>query len=244
MYDAFKDTLLELFRAPSGPPTPPAGSHDSVQVFRASPNFLRYQLLLATVILLVVGLVGFVGGVVLLINEPLFGALALLFLGISWFLVFISAHFIIRLEYDMRHYIITDRSMRIRKGVWSILEQTLTFVNIQNISVEQGPLERMFGISRLVVDTAGGGGSAASQQQGVPSQNYHQAVLNGLDNADVIRDVIINYLKKLHHAGGLGTPDEERRRSARKGQLSKEEIDALREILAETQSLRSCLTSR
>jgi membrane protein YdbS with pleckstrin-like domain len=244
VYDAFKEMLLEIFRAPSGPPDPPAGSHDSVQVFRASPNFLRYQLLLATAILLVVGLAGFVGGIVLLIQEPLFGALALVLLGIAWFLVFISVHFIIRLEYDMRHYIITDRSMRIRKGAWSILEQTLTFVNIQNISVEQGPLERMFGISRLVVDTAGGGGSAASQQQGAPLRNYHQAVLNGLENADEIRDLIVNYLKKLPHSGGLGAPDDAHRQDARERRFSQEEIDALREILAEAQSLRSCLASR
>lgn len=241
MYDSFKELLLEIFRAPNGPPDAPTGSHSSVQVFRASPNFLRYQLLLLTVVMAVLGLVVFVGGIILLFTQPLVGAIVLIGGGGLWFFLFVGAHFAIRLEYDMRYYIITDRSMRIRKGVWSILEQTLTFVNIQNITVEQGPLERVFGLSRLVVDTAGGGGSAASQQQGVSMQNYHQAVLNGLDNAAEIRDLIVTYLKKLPHGGGLGTPDESHHSGTQERRYSKEEIETLREILAEAKSLRSSL---
>lgn len=230
---------MELFRAPNGPPDSPPGSHTSVQTFRASPNFLRYQLLLLTVAMAVLGLAIFGGGIVLLVQEPLVGAIALPLAGLLWAVLFVAAHFIIRLEYDMRYYIITDRSMRIRKGVWSILEQTLTFVNVQNISVEQGPLERVFGISRLVVDTAGGGGSAASQQQGAALQNYHQAVLSGLDNAAEIRDLIVAYLKKLPHADGLGTPDKSRHGGMGERRYSAEEIETLREILAEAKSLRA-----
>ncbi|MBN2328468.1 MAG: PH domain-containing protein, partial [Candidatus Omnitrophica bacterium] len=159
MYDSIKEMLLELFCAPGGPPEPPAGSHASMQVFRASPHFLRYQVLMLSIVMLLAGMVLFVVGIVLSVQEPLIGVIATVLAGGIWCLVFLSAYFVIRLEYDMRYYVVSDRSLRIRKGVWSILEQTLTFVNIQNITVEQGPIERLFGISRLVVETAGGGGA-------------------------------------------------------------------------------------
>ena len=241
MYDSIKEVLLEIFRAPGHPPEAPAGTHDSQQTFRASPNFLRYQLMLLTVFMLVVGLALFVFGIVLSIHEPLYGVPACLLMGLLWALVFVSAHFIIRLEYDMRYYIITDRSMRIRKGVWSILEQTLTFVNVQNITVEQGPIERAFGISRLVVDTAGGGGVVADPNQGSTIRNYHRAVMSGLENAAEIRELIVAYLKKLPHSGGLGEPDDDSKK--RKGGMSPAEIDALKEILSETKALRNALAA-
>ncbi|MGC9329018.1 MAG: PH domain-containing protein [Candidatus Hinthialibacter sp.] len=241
MYDSIKEMLLELFCAPGGPPEPPAGSHASMQVFRASPQYLRYQMLLLSIVMFLTGLALFVIGIVISLQEPLIGVMAILLAVIIWCMLFLGAYFVIRLEYDMRYYIVTDRSLRIRKGVWSILEQTLTFMNIQNITVEQGPIERLFGISRLVVETAGGGGAAANQQQGPALRNYHRAVMNGLENAAEIRELIITYLKKLPHAGGLGAPDEELRTRSKRGGFSKKEIEALREILEEAKALRASL---
>ena len=43
IYEQIKDGLLAVLKAPRHPPDPPAGSPESVQVFRAAPNFLRYQ---------------------------------------------------------------------------------------------------------------------------------------------------------------------------------------------------------
>ncbi len=239
MYEALKDILLELLRAPGEPPSPPAGTHASLQIFRASPNYLRYQFAILTVLMGAVGLVLFGLGIVLLVNEPFYGAVACVLLGFLWLIVSAGAYFGIRLEYDMRYYILTDRSLRIRKGVWSIVEQTLTFVNIQNIAVEQGPLERLFDISRLVVDTAGGGGTVASHQPGTVMQNYHRAVLSGLENAAEIREQIILYLKKIPQSGGLGIPGEDIH--AKRQGLGQDEIEALRQILAETKALRNAV---
>lgn len=239
MYNALKDILLELLRAPGEPPAPPAGTHASLQIFRASPNYLRYQIAILTVLMVVVGLVLFGLGIALLVNEPFYGAAACILMGFLWSIVSAGAYFGIRLEYDMRYYILTDRSLRIRKGVWSIIEQTLTFVNIQNIAVEQGPLERLFGISRLVVETAGGGGTVAGHQPGAVMQNFHRATLSGLENAAEIREQIILYLKKIPHSGGLGIPGEDIHLK-RQG-LGRDEIEVLRQILTETKSLRNAL---
>ena len=71
---------------------------------------------------------------------------------------------VIKLDYELRWYLITDRSLRIREGIWSVREITLTFANVQNVSVTQGPVQRLFGVSEVVVETAGGGGG--QQQKG------------------------------------------------------------------------------
>ena len=48
---------------------------------------------------------------------------------------------LVRLDYELRWYIVTDRSLRIREGVTSLRESTMTFANIQHIAVRQGPLQ-------------------------------------------------------------------------------------------------------
>jgi membrane protein YdbS with pleckstrin-like domain len=55
----------------------------------------------------------------------------------------------IRLDYEFRWYKTTHRSLRIREGVWLVREMTMTYANIQDISVSQGPLQRLFGIADL-----------------------------------------------------------------------------------------------
>ncbi len=45
------------------------------------------------------------------------------------------------LNYYLRWYIITDRSLRIRTGVLNIQELTMTFSNIQEIRVSAGPIQ-------------------------------------------------------------------------------------------------------
>ena len=86
-------------------------------------------------------------------------------LGLVALLAFVGqaalTYFSLRLNYEMRWYKVTDRSLRIRAGVWNVHEMTMTFANVQNISITQGPLERLFGISDVRVETAGGGGGTA-----------------------------------------------------------------------------------
>src|SRR5207249_3022813 len=87
-------------------------------------------------------------------------ALSIHLLGSVFFLA------VLRLDYEKRWYVVTDRSLRIREGVVKVREMTVNFANIQNISISQGPLQRILGIADLRVDTAGGGGRAANPQHG------------------------------------------------------------------------------
>jgi len=109
-----------------------------------------------------------------------------------------------RLNYDMRWYVITDRSLLIREGIWIVREITLTFANAQNVRVTQGPLQRFFGFSNVEVDTAGGGGGGHKESQ---STSPHRAVLRGLDNSAQVRDLVLEQLRK-HRTTGLGDPDD------------------------------------
>ena len=53
MYQPLRRLVLRLLVAPTEPPEPPAGSPDSVKVFRASPRFLTLQLLRVGVVALI-----------------------------------------------------------------------------------------------------------------------------------------------------------------------------------------------
>lgn len=207
MYEWLKSIVFPLLRISDTQPHPPAGydPHESMQVMRATPNYLRYRLLywkayafvwgasilaLATVLLVV-------GKVWLWLVVPI------IIVGtIKAAILYVTT----RMDYEMRWYILTDRSLLIREGVWNIRETTLTFANAQNVHVIQGPLQRYFGFANVQVDTAGGGSGKA--EQGVQS---HRAVLRGIDNAGEVRDQILQLLRS-QKSSGLGDPDDGRDR--------------------------------
>ena len=119
-----------------------------------------------------------------------------------WLIVIIApdilAYNAIHLRYDTTRYVLSDRSMRIRRGIWSIYETTSTFENIQNVHISQGPLQRWFGFANLMVMTAGGGGGGAHEGA---SMGAHVGLLEGLDNAAELRARI---LARSQSSAGLG----------------------------------------
>jgi membrane protein YdbS with pleckstrin-like domain len=236
MYSLFKDLALGIMKAPTRPPEPPAGSHDQTQIYRASPSFLTYRMLGFWLIfganwlipwgLILVGLATretppFIIGLVLV---PVLAILQLCF------------YFAIRIDYDMRYYIVTDRSLRVREGAFIVKEMTLTYANIQNLRVVQGPLLRLFGIWHLQVDTAGGGGS---HQQGQPGANAHRVRMAGIENAHEVRDTIRSHLRRRGASAGLGDPDDRDDDVLHATTSSKEIVEVLRDLKAATAALRS-----
>jgi len=206
LYNQLKGLVLALLRCPSEPPEPPTGSHDSVQVFRAAPAYLRYRILMMWVGLVPVLLIETVVAVVLLVSQPVLGLLAAI--AILMFAVGKTVFFYVvtRLDYEMRFYLITDRSLRIREGVIEVREVTLTFENIQNMRIEQGPVQRIFGLYDLVVDTAGRGAASSPEGPGHGSA-LNQAVFRGIGRPAELRDLIRTYLRHLG-TSGLGDHDD------------------------------------
>ena len=35
--------------------------------------------------------------------------------------------FLLRVDYDLRYYVVTDRSLRVREGAWNVREMTITY---------------------------------------------------------------------------------------------------------------------
>ena len=239
-----------LLRIPPDP-EPPPGDEASARVFRAAPIFYKYLLVLWGLRSL-----GMLILAALVMLPPTAAAIALSRKGqsSSWLLLLIPALVlplvvglrllalaILRLDFEKRWYLVTDRSLRVREGILTVREMTVTFANIQNISVSQGPLQRLLGIADLRVDTAGGGGARGEKGQSGP--NMHTAWFRGVDNANEVREVIQQRLR-LWKDAGLGDHEDLAATRRVAAGPSPELIAALHEVHVETCALRQSAARR
>ncbi len=149
---------------------------------------------------------------------------------------------LLRLDYELRWYIITDRSLRIRQGIWRVQESTMSFANLQQVAVTQGPVQRWLKLADVHVQSAGGGSGEASSRG--HRENLHAGIFHGVDNASEIRDLILDRLR-LFRATGLGDPDEARSATsilADPAAVPDSTRAAAEALLAEVQALRRTLS--
>jgi membrane protein YdbS with pleckstrin-like domain len=227
--------FLRILRVPPDP-KPPEGSPDSIQIFHAGRNFYTWCLLtwLASHLTILAALIAIHftiaikfltwpgwAQIVWRIAEPL---LFVLFAG-SAFTTFFSQ----RLNYRLRWYMVTDRSLRIRAGILSMEELTMTFSNIQEIRLSAGPIQNLLQIANVEVHSAGGSSGGKGKDDG------HMGCFEGVSNANAIRDLMVERLRQYRDSG-LGEAAQEK-------QPAKDHaIDAARAVLAEARSLRQHLT--
>jgi Bacterial PH domain len=151
---------------------------------------------------------------------------------------------LVRLEFEQHWYVVTDRSLRIRTGLWNLQESTMSFANLQQVEVHQGPLQRLLGLADVRVQSAGGGGDHEPGHG--DGHSLHRGVFHSVENAEEIRDLILERLR-LFRAAGLGDPDEPMHASASAatsvthGSASPDTLAAARELLAEAKALRGSL---
>lgn len=243
--------LFQWLKVPPEPALPP-GSEVSVRMFRAGENYYRL-LLLKWVMKQISAIIGIIVSLTFLKNisedwsaAAQFWVLAAEWAGIAFFILQIPFTFaMVRLDFELRWYVVTDRSLRIRSGVVRIREMTMTFANIQHISVRQGPLQRWLGLYDLKVRTAGGGGSSDDgHDEGENTKLTHIGHFHGVDNAPAIRDLIVERMKQARDAG-LGDTDD----GEKAGQSASVELgsdleafrNALTELRSETANLRRTL---
>ena len=216
-----------------------------MKVFRAAPNFYKLKLLLWA-LRQASGLIGIVvflvfwntsvgkkapTGVNLAVDIMEMAGVAMFFIQLPF------TYMLVRLDYELRWYIVTDRSLRIRAGVWNVRESTLTFANIQQITVRQGPLQRLLGIYDLEVTTAGGGGSGGHGGQHGQGESMHSGYFHGIDNAPEVRGMMLERLRHLRDSG-LGDPDEPVHEEPQVTESATALLVAARELLEETRALR------
>jgi len=246
MFAAIRNRVMGMLRVP-GEPHDPEGQ--GLLVFRAAEGYYRYRVamfwLLRVVVLMVFVYVGFVAVLITtaVLAEPggkkrgLFervdpGALHTVLvvvaatLGTLYLAQSIFSWALMRLDYELRWYKVTDRSLRIREGVWFVREMTMSFANIQNISIVQGPIQKALNVADLVVQSAGGG----SGEQG---KNLHVGYFRGIAEAEKVRELILERLRR-HRDTGLGDHDDKR--------VTME--DALREVRDEARALHAAMARR
>jgi uncharacterized membrane protein YdbT with pleckstrin-like domain len=230
--NALFELVAKILSVPPAPDAPP-GDEGSTRVFRASTRYYYYRLVAwaARQVLVLAALFSFAASaskvglseVVSTVGIPLL------------FLELLISYAAVRLDYEKRWYLVTNRSLRIREGVLRVSEITISFANIQNVSISQGPMQRLLGISDLRVDTAGGGGAIALAAQG--DMVLHTAFFRGVDNAERIRALIQDQLRG-HKDSGLGDPDDAAPAPALAAPTHEDEVlAALRQIRAAAREL-------
>jgi membrane protein YdbS with pleckstrin-like domain len=244
MYNSFRQFTERLLRIPRDP-EPPPGDEASTRLFRAAPAYYKYLLLLwalKTLLALLVTSLAMIGPVVGAIETARrgkeLGLLLLLIPGVAFTLVIALRLFalaLVRLDFEKRWYVVTDRSLRVREGIVIVREMTVTFANIQNIAISQGPIQRALDIADLRVDTAGGGAINAQKH---PGQNLHTAWLRGVNNASEVRQVIQDRLRQFKDTG-LGDQDD---RPTAIPSSAPAIIAALRDLDHEARALRETVT--
>lgn len=232
---SWRDTALRVLRVPPTP-EPPPGSPP--RVFRAAPNFFILRLLRwgFTQVFAIGGLlwaiyfVQWVGStktpraiVWLLTAGEIFGWITLITEVILGWLI-------VRLDFELRWYMLSDRAIRIREGIMTVREKTIALANVQNIAIQQGPLQRLLGIADVEVKTAGGGGSSKETERKKGGDPMHVAYFRGVSNAAEIRDLVREGVRVQRNAG-LGDPDEQ----------EDDTMAAAAELLREAKALRGAL---
>lgn len=255
MYSPVREAVKLIFKVSPDPPRLPVGAHGETHVFRASRSYWRYRMLGYALGMLFFGLFTMLpaGGVLFasfqgnqlgwgpnegMIAKIIFTIVLLFYVGMGavWYAV-------VRLDYEFRWYIVTERSLRIRQGIGTFEETTLTFANVQNAEILQGPLERAFGFANVLVETAGGGGPPV---KGQPATGWHKGLIRGLDDASRVRDLIRAAIAR-HGGAGLGDKDDRSTAPLARPAAPVALValsPALREVLDETAALRRALEAR
>lgn len=243
IYQGVWGVLSDLFNVPREPPGLPSHDGREPEKFKPSPKYLAMRKCLFWILLALFDIAIVGGWLAIALVDPLIGGLLFIPMLIIAIVPDIIAYIAIHLRYDTMWYVMTDRSIRIRRGIWVIHETTITFENIQNVTVSQGPVQRLFGIATVVIQTAGGGGGGGhpSQQGG----NAHMGLIEGIADAPRLRDM---FLAKMRLSRGAGLGDDRHHDHADDAQVSHAlaapgagvgggwspaHIIALREMLAE-----------
>lgn len=225
--------LLGLLLVPPAPAAP-EGDPRSIQIFNAGRNYYIWCLIMWAGSVLV-GLMAVVPMTLALIQllsrASRLGQTALIALMVLVWTVLASVALVTllsrRLNYGLRWYIVTDRSLRIRSGILSIDELTMTYGNIQEIRVTSGPLQLLLGLADVEVHAAGGG----ARSDGKPGGG-HVGRFSGVANANEIRDLILDRLRHYRDAGLGDTPH------TTAAHATSSELDAARQLLDEAKALR------
>lgn len=134
-------------------------------------NFLMFLVLLAAVVLILGGMeVGIA-----------------IFLGALWVIVlYIPIALFIPASFRRLEYSLDDDAIRLKKGVFWRRVTTVPYAKITNIDITQGPLERLFHVSKLHIQTAGFSGNQAT---------HAELMMIGICDAEDLKEHIMSKIR-------------------------------------------------
>jgi len=212
--------IARLLRIPIEPPSIPIGSGETIQSFNPDPGWIscrRIQIitkfslvvfgfLFVTVLWQVLDGIGksdstsFMQGILVGLRDTTsyWGRAEIAVIVLAALSTIVRLLFL-RLQYECIWYVVTARSLMIRRGIWVTRETSITYANIQNVTVRQGPLERFFKLSNIVVETAGGGGDSDGKDS--EESESHVGLVEGVTNPEEIRSLIMARVRASRTAG-------------------------------------------
>jgi membrane protein YdbS with pleckstrin-like domain len=259
---SLKARALQWLKVPHEPEAPPGDS--DVRVFRAAPSYFRYRVILWGLkqIAGVMGILFYLTfaptwipdfdrlhlGPFAVVTRPMLIA-ALSFFEIVGLVIYvfqaIGSALLLRLDYEQRWYLVSNRSLRIREGLVRLQERTMTFANVQHLAIHQNPIQRWLGISDVEVRSAGGGSGSTDGHEHDKANDLHTAYFRGVSDPERIRDVIRERLKSGGDAG-LGDPDDAQSTAMHlvpdTGDATRLAIDAARLLRDEARALKEALS--
>jgi len=145
----------------------------------------------------------------------------------GWLIVMLLILLWIPAFYKSLEYVIDSDSVKAKAGVFWRKNVTIPYTKVTNLDVTQGPIERMFDIGTIHVQTAGAGG-----QQGAKAEQK----LVGIRNLVGLKDTILERIRCFT----ISAPDQV------KEKITQQEDDAqiFERILKELKAIRQVLENR
>lgn len=169
----------------------------------------------------------FVIGLIVLVILALFAERVVFGICLAgWLIVMLLILLWIPAFYKSLEYIIDSDSVKAKAGVFWRKNVTIPYIKVTNLDVTQGPIERIFDIGTIHVQTAGAGG-----QQGAKAEQK----LVGIRNLDGLKDTIMERIRDYT----ISAPDQVKEKITQQ-----EDAQIFERILKELKAIRQVLENR
>jgi membrane protein YdbS with pleckstrin-like domain len=158
---------------------------------------------------------------ILTVDKLIFGLCV-----VGWLILMSLILLYIPAFYKSLEYVIDSDSVKMRKGVFWRKRVDVPYTKITNVDVTQGPVQRMFNIGTIHVQTAGAGGMEGSQAE---------LKLLGVKDLDGLKDTIM---------GRVSGYTISRTEEVKKEVVEETDLEIFRRMLKEIMAIREVLEKK
>ena len=145
---------------------------------------------------------------------------------IGWLIVMALILLWIPAFYNSLQYVINSDSVKAKAGVFWRKNVTVPYTKVTNLDVTQGPIERIFNIGTIHIQTAGAGGEPGARAE---------LKLVGIKELEPVKETIMEQIRGYT----ISAPDRVKEKFAQQ-----EDAQILERILKELKAIRQVLQNR